>query len=745
MIEASAGGCLSASRRSGRIGAGPTRGRSTATPGTARLRRGVGVGCMWYGCGNTSLSNPSTMRIGIGREGRLTLYNGAVDIGQGSNTVMIQICADALGVPAGRFEVIMGDTALTADAGKIVGLAADLRLGQGGGARRRRICAPQLLRRANAGDDAVIEIGDGEILVYDGGAPRRLDLRTIAPDDRGDVLVGEGSFDPPTTPLDGDGQGVPYATYAFGAQMAEVEVDLDLGTVKVRRIVAAHDVGKAINPTLVEGQIHGGIAQGIGLALMEEFMPGRTENLHDYLIPTFGDVPPIETILIEDAEPLGPFGAKGIGEPALIPDGAGDPRRRVSRDRASGSAFSRRRRTGCARRSWPRAAPEATAMAEHAETRSEGIVTCDACPVLCRIRPGRSGACDRYGNVGGVLTRLDPFVVTQKVAEKDGKVVPFGQHAWEGSLVSGAPVFVTGIGSGTTYPDYKPAPFIVSSLYDGVDMVTVVSEDLQLLRPQGEDRYRPLHRPGNRGGARRGRAGGPRHHGGVRLADALARGRPASDRRLQAGGQRHLRHDAQAVRRRRDRPDGGGRRADDDPGRGAARDQWQSGRAHAGRLRLGRDRHLRQAVVRRSRRGDRGRRPHPRRPDQHQAGQVPQHEARGIRVRGRKSTPGAISRWRSPDRLGGTDIVDPLAIIEKIDLQKAWPGLRLLMVSTTGEDAAFFLLDDKLERCRPRCPHVFSRSWTASARLREPALCTIMFMAGPAAACARGSPRTRSG
>jgi len=112
---------------------------------------------------------------------------------------------------------------------------------------------------------------------------------------------------------------VPYATYAFAAQMATVEVDLALGTVKVLRIVAAHDVGKAINPILVEGQIEGGIAQGLGLALMEEYLPGRTENLHDYLIPTVGDMPEIEVILIEDREPLGPSGAKGVGEPGLVP------------------------------------------------------------------------------------------------------------------------------------------------------------------------------------------------------------------------------------------------------------------------------------------------------------------------------------------------------------------------------------------------------------------------------------------
>lgn len=135
----------------------------------------------------------------------------------------------------------------------------------------------------------------------------------------GDVLVGEGTFDPPTSPLDENGQGAPYATYGFAAQIAEVEVDMELGRVRVRRVVAAHDVGRAINPTQIEGQIQGGIAQGLGLALMEEFVPGRTENLHDYLIPTIGDVPEIEVILVEDLEPTGPWGAKGVGEHALIP------------------------------------------------------------------------------------------------------------------------------------------------------------------------------------------------------------------------------------------------------------------------------------------------------------------------------------------------------------------------------------------------------------------------------------------
>jgi CO/xanthine dehydrogenase Mo-binding subunit len=136
----------------------------------------------------------------------------------------------------------------------------------------------------------------------------------------GDVLTGEGTFDPPTSPPENErAKGVPYATYAFAAQLAEIEVDVELGTVTVRRIAAAHDVGKAVNPMIVEGQIQGGIAQGLGMALMEEYLPGRTEDLHNYLMPTIGDVPDIISIVVEDSEPTGPWGAKGIGEPALIP------------------------------------------------------------------------------------------------------------------------------------------------------------------------------------------------------------------------------------------------------------------------------------------------------------------------------------------------------------------------------------------------------------------------------------------
>ncbi|MCZ6637077.1 MAG: molybdopterin-dependent oxidoreductase [Alphaproteobacteria bacterium] len=281
-------------------------------------RRGVGLAGMWYGCGNTSLPNPSTLKVGIAADGRVVLFQGAVDIGQGANTVMTQICADAVGLPMDCFELVVGDTDLTADAGKtsasrqtfVSGKAAFL----AGQDLRRNILA-----LSNAADTADIELTASRLTIRDGEAERIIDLSALDIDDAGFVLWGEGTFDPPTSALDENGQGEPYATFGYGAHMVELDVDTALGLVKVLKVTAAHDVGRAINPTLVEGQVEGGVAQGLGMALMEDYVPGRSENLHDYLIPTIGDVPEIETILIEQADPLGPYGAKGIGEQALIP------------------------------------------------------------------------------------------------------------------------------------------------------------------------------------------------------------------------------------------------------------------------------------------------------------------------------------------------------------------------------------------------------------------------------------------
>jgi len=124
---------------------------------------------------------------------------------------------------------------------------------------------------------------------------------------------------PPTSPLDANGQGEPYAQFGYAAHVVGLTVDTALGTVKLDRIVAAHDVGKAINPMLVEGQVHGGVAQGVGMALMEAYLPGVSEDLHSYLIPTVGDIPPIESLIVEVPDAHGPYGAKGLGEHVLIP------------------------------------------------------------------------------------------------------------------------------------------------------------------------------------------------------------------------------------------------------------------------------------------------------------------------------------------------------------------------------------------------------------------------------------------
>jgi CO/xanthine dehydrogenase Mo-binding subunit len=284
------------------------------------IRRGVGVAGMWYGCGNTSLPNPSTIRIGLKADGRIALHQGAVDIGQGSNTIVTQICADAVGAPIDCFDLISGDTSITPDCGKTSASRQTLVTGRAAhmaGKELRRA----ILRMAKVADEenVVIKFTKDELIIYQGDRQQGVRLHDLPLDQYGYVLTAEQTFDPPTSPLDENGQGIPYAVYGFGAHMAELEVDIELGTVRVLKIVAAHDVGRAINPTMIEGQIEGGVAQGLGMALMEEFFSGKGENLHDYLIPTAGDIPPVESILIEDPSSIGPFGAKGIGEQAVIP------------------------------------------------------------------------------------------------------------------------------------------------------------------------------------------------------------------------------------------------------------------------------------------------------------------------------------------------------------------------------------------------------------------------------------------
>ena len=221
-------------------------------------RRGAGVAAGWYGCGNTALANPSTIKAGMRPDGSVVLHQGAVDIGQGSNTVVSQIFAESLGVPVSSLTLAGGDTDITPDAGKT---SASRQTFVSGNAAR---IAGETLRRSilklcNASKDATIELGSGAIRIVDGSSDHAVDLARLDADAEGFVLKAEATYDPPTTPLDADGQGQPYAQYGYAAQLAMVEVDVKLGTVRALKFTAAHDVGRAINPMLVEGQIHGAL------------------------------------------------------------------------------------------------------------------------------------------------------------------------------------------------------------------------------------------------------------------------------------------------------------------------------------------------------------------------------------------------------------------------------------------------------------------------------------------------------
>jgi len=284
------------------------------------IKRGIGVGSMWYGIGNTGITNPSTAQIEVDPNEEVRLFTGAADIGQGSDTVLLQIASEATGVPLKEIRLIRADTALTTDAGAT------------SASRQTYISGNAVLNAIeNLKEESIQEAGkilgvEGKDLYYEAGEIKcklepSVSISTKEVAKRcGRILKGEGHFDPETTRLDPKtGQGSPFAAYAFATHLAEVEVDIETGKVKVNRVVASHDVGKAIHPKNVIGQIMGGVAMGTGFALMEEFVPGETDSFVDYLIPTVKDVPEVIPIIVEDEEPSGPFGAKGLGEPALIP------------------------------------------------------------------------------------------------------------------------------------------------------------------------------------------------------------------------------------------------------------------------------------------------------------------------------------------------------------------------------------------------------------------------------------------
>ena len=362
-------------------------------------------------------------------------------------------------------------------------------------------------------------------------------------------------------------------------------------------------------------------------------------------------------------------------------------------------------------------------------------IRCDACPVMCYIADGHTGACDRYGNEGGRIVRCDPLIILEQRTEDRGEVVPFLSHAneWDGEIINRPDHFVTAIGAGTTYPDYKPAPFIVGCEVEGVDLVTVVTEAIfsycGVKVKVDTDR-----------------------HLGPETATVRVNGQAVGhvttaeygSQMLSLGGVRHLTGGSKLEGRTtcqamldlcNCRPveltiDGGSTviiQAGEPPivdGRQEARMRVGCGSATIGMFAtqwhglvdevVVVDDHITGVV------------------SEHQAGKVLGWAATGIKINGRRSTPGRYFKVAEPGSgWGGADIDDPLEILGPFNPKNgAKPGLTMLMVSTTGEQYSYYVLDDELQPVRQELPENLHKSVGLIDENCEPALCTVLFMAG---------------
>ncbi|WP_425058283.1 hypothetical protein SCACP_29280 [Sporomusa carbonis] len=316
-------------------------------------KRGVGISSMWYGIGNTGLPNPSGAYVNLLDDGTALILTGCADIGQGSDTALAQIVAEEFGIDMEDVRVVSADTGVTPDSGassasrqtyisgnavrqaaqeakKVIVETAAAMLGVAPG---DVVVGHKVLRVRTAGQSQFLTDCRNECRLDLGMPPQDKGLSVSLADciaqcrTQGRLTLGHGWFNPDTTGLDPEtGQGKPYATYAFATQIAEVDVDIESGEIEVIRIIAAHDVGRAINPVNVEGQIEGGCTMGLGYALTEEIQVREgtilTKNLATYVMPTAMDVPKVYPLIVEESEQTGPFGAKGVGEPTLIPTAA---------------------------------------------------------------------------------------------------------------------------------------------------------------------------------------------------------------------------------------------------------------------------------------------------------------------------------------------------------------------------------------------------------------------------------------
>ncbi len=289
------------------------------------IKRGRGYASIHYGIGNAGRPNPSSAYVEMSEDGSCLVSCGAADLGQGSDTVLCQMAASTLGIPVENVTIKSADTRVTPEAG--VSSASRQTYVSGNAVRLAAEQVRDIILTQAAEDldchpeDLVVT---NNLVRHGTHLAKSLTVTEVCQHlrGRGVLAMGSGNFSPPTIePLDPHtSEGTSNGAFVFGTQMVEVEVDTETGQVRIMDVVACHDVGRSVNPMAVEGQIEGGVVMASGYGLMEEILWNEqghmlTTGLDTYLIPTALDAPRVTALIVEDPDPSGPFGAKGVGEP----------------------------------------------------------------------------------------------------------------------------------------------------------------------------------------------------------------------------------------------------------------------------------------------------------------------------------------------------------------------------------------------------------------------------------------------
>ncbi|MBZ2175166.1 molybdopterin-dependent oxidoreductase [Schnuerera sp. xch1] len=290
-------------------------------------RIGRGIGLSFYGTGyGNGFPDVSRAKVRLLKDGNVGIYVGGTEVGQGARTIFYQIGSETLKLSSDNISFITEDTSLMPDSGTA---AASRQTYNTGNAikiacenfmdRLREVAKRELKLNSTQG----LKVNNGKI--YLEFFPRKvISFKELAQKQKGNVIEAEGEFVAQTVEMDSEtGQGAPYWPYTFNACGVELEVDVLTGKVEILKTRFAQDVGRAINPHLIEGQMDGGFAMALGYVLFEDLNinEGRIKNqkFSKYLIPTAMDMIDLENVIVEDPESTAPFGAKGVGEPVMIP------------------------------------------------------------------------------------------------------------------------------------------------------------------------------------------------------------------------------------------------------------------------------------------------------------------------------------------------------------------------------------------------------------------------------------------